>query len=112
VLRYHDRLVAAELTPDEQRAHAVLPHVGERHRRAAVAVLGHAGTLGGRSRTLAECGRCRQAFIRSGVCVIRGASCVILDVLCSAATRLICNSFRAGFEWNLYAKLTHVSASQ
>jgi hypothetical protein len=41
----HQGLVVAELARHGERAHAVLPHVGERHRRTAVAILGHAGTL-------------------------------------------------------------------
>jgi hypothetical protein len=37
----HQRFVAAELASHRQRVHAVRAHVGERDRRAAVAVGGH-----------------------------------------------------------------------
>jgi hypothetical protein len=37
--------MVAHLAGHEERARAVRPHIGERHRRSAVAILGHAGTL-------------------------------------------------------------------
>jgi hypothetical protein len=39
------RLMVAEVADDLQRAHALRPHVGERHWRAAVAIHGHAVNL-------------------------------------------------------------------
>jgi hypothetical protein len=39
------RLMVAEVADDPQRAHALRPHVGERHWRAAVAIHGHAVNL-------------------------------------------------------------------
>jgi hypothetical protein len=41
------RFVVAQLADDPQRAHALRPHVLERHRWAAVAVRGHYRILGG-----------------------------------------------------------------
>jgi hypothetical protein len=37
---------AAKLASHRKRAHAVVGHIGERHRRAGVAVVGHAGCVG------------------------------------------------------------------
>jgi hypothetical protein len=37
---------AAKLASHRKRAHAVVAHIGERHRRAGVAVVGHAGSVG------------------------------------------------------------------
>jgi hypothetical protein len=41
----HHRFMAAQLAGHGERANALRPHVGERHRRTAVAILGHAGIL-------------------------------------------------------------------
>jgi hypothetical protein len=40
------RAPAAKLAGHRKRAHAVVAHIGERHRRAAAAAVGHAGSVG------------------------------------------------------------------
>jgi hypothetical protein len=42
----HQGIVMAKLASHRKRAHAILAHTGERHRRAAVASRGHVGGLG------------------------------------------------------------------
>jgi hypothetical protein len=48
-VRIYHGFVVAQLASQGKRSHAVLPHVGERHRRATVAVVGH-GVVAGQHR--------------------------------------------------------------